>query len=165
MATSRTPGCAPLPRVSEHGSGLVARADCAEPARAEARISARWASVSGFCHERRRASDPAFVRARRRERRLRRPAVEEADDRGLLAGDEALRHVDDAHRDSVGGVPSTTLRDRVGDRGVRGTSNGDDRLAGAERRCGEHRSIEHEVREVGEQDLVLADSAARPRRR
>ena len=112
----------------------------------------------GVLHERRSAPDAALERPRRREGRLRRAAVQEADERGLLAGDEPTRGSD---RDQLHVTVDTAPRpsvDRVRERPQiqLGATEGDDRPPRTERVGCENGAVENEVRNVPNEHPVLA---------
>ncbi len=104
-------------------------------------------------HERRATGDPALRRPRRDEGRLARSAVEHADERGLLAGEEAAGRGHDADPRAVAPFAQGDLGRAQRPPGLR--RDGDDDLAGPDGVRGGERAVEHGVRRALEQQTVL----------
>ena len=110
-------------------------------------------------HERRSAADAALERPRRRERRLRRAAVQEADERGLLTGDERAsgQRRGPAPRDGRRGVSRrASIASASAPQLQLGATRGRRSPARTERVGREHGAVENEVRRRTEEHPVLA---------
>ena len=103
-------------------------------------------------HKRWRAADATFVRARRRERRQRRTAVQELNEGGLLARNEPVRNDCCLQLDAslVAALPQGVDERSVSDRGRRHND-----MLRADRTRREECAVDDEMRSVGEQHLVF----------
>ena len=100
----------------------------------------------------------ALVRARRGERRFGRAAVQELDDRGLLAGGIPARdpgHLD-RHRVQARRQPLPDPVLEAVEQAVLGAVDAQVRLAGADRLRRERHPVQHQVRKPAQQQPVLA---------
>ena len=133
----------------ERRSGLLHASELAEPVRPVAGHERELGQRLDVLDE-----DSALEGSRRDEGRLRGPAAEAVDERGLLARDEAARDRENLEPDTA----LAALRDRAFQRhqlagGI--LRDGDDRLAGSDGSRGRDRADEHELRRAAEEGLVL----------
>ena len=107
--------------------------------------------------ERRAAPDSLLERPRGSEGGLRRPPVEVADERRLLAGDVVTRHAREAQRRRcIGELAPFGDRLRGGLRaGAGGVAHAHDHFLGVDRRRGQLAAIEHQMRKRAHQRAIL----------
>src|SRR5438874_2034857 len=134
------------------------RPDRAEPLWPETGNQGKLRQRLDVLHKRRRPANTALEWPRGREGGLGNPAVQELNERRLFSGDESVGHGDSPQTNSFV-QPGAPLVDRCRERFDTlpvGSRHGHDRLARAEGLRGGRGSVEDQVREVPDQDLVLA---------
>ena len=131
-----------------------ARAEPGRPPLGDLRDVRRGLDVD---HQRRPSTDAALEHPRRFGGGLGLAAVEEVDERALLAGHEASGHGGDvdARGRFAGTVAGVERRVDGGHRRTVGAVEADDDAVGARRGGGGQRAVEDEVRDPGQQDAVL----------
>src|SRR5580704_16514271 len=139
----------------ERGPGRVPDAEGAKPFIAESRDHRDVSERLDILHQRRTAVDPALVRTRWDRRGERYPSVDEVHRGGLLAGNVANRC---AHQTDPSALGSGTLGDCAVHRLDRTCMVGadvQDDVIGADRTCGEDRSVDDEVRTLLHEHAIL----------
>ena len=141
----------------QRGAGLVGRTELAEPVRPVPGDQGDVGERLGVLDQRRTSADPSLEGSGRGERRLGDPAVHEVDERRLLTRDVARRQRDatDERTVQLRRVSGLDRPVHARQRPAAGPVDRDDDLVGADRLRGEHRAVEHEVGQRGQQEAVL----------
>ncbi|SCL68248.1 hypothetical protein GA0070606_4746 [Micromonospora citrea] len=136
----------------QHRSGLVVGAERRVLVRAEPGGDRELGVRLGVGQQRGQAADAGVAGPSLGARRDVRQAVDPVDQCAALAGDEPVRHGDDA-----GGHRHATLPERLGQGAVAHpvVGHAHDDLVGVQRVRGQRRAVEDQVRGPGEQHLVL----------
>ena len=139
-------------------AGLVGRPDLTEPIGSKTGDQRKLSQGLDVLYERRRLADPPLERQRRGEGRLGDAPVEELDERRLLSCNESVRDRDRSQANPLV-QPGPALRN-CGREGIEpfavGSRDGHDRFARAEGLRGGGCSVQDQVREIPQEDLVLA---------